>query len=84
MDDTVKALQAIEFCWTVVQSEDRYMVHLLKGKCFDKLKQYQEATVEYHTALTLSKSLTDQVRGNITFRLGWARVKIKSEIAKGI
>jgi hypothetical protein len=60
------------------------MVHLLKGKCFDKLKQYQEAVVEYQTALTLSKSLTDQVRGNITFRLGWARVKIKSEIAKGI
>ena len=35
-----QAFEAIEVCERVIKQKDLYMVHMLKGKCFDRLKQY--------------------------------------------
>lgn len=62
------------------------MVHLLKGKCFDKLRKFEFAIDEYQNALKISKSLNhnSQIIGNMSFRLGWSRIRAKMEVEKGI
>ena len=35
---------------------DKYMLHLLKGKCYDKAKAYKQAVLEYSQALDISRS----------------------------
>ena len=60
------------------------MVHLLKGKCYDKSKQYEMAIEHYTQALKMAKKQSDLVRGNMLFRLGWAKVRSKREIEKGV
>jgi hypothetical protein len=43
------------------------MVHILRGKCFDKVKNYSFAVDEYLAALTTSKNLplSDLIVGNM-------------------
>ncbi len=62
------------------------MVHILRGKCFDKVKNYSFAVDEYLAALTTSKNLplSDLIVGNMQFRLGWSRIRAKKDVEKGI
>ena len=34
-----------------LRANDKYMLHLLKGKCYDKLRKYRESAHEYDQAL---------------------------------
>jgi len=59
-----------------------YMVNMLKGKCFDRNRQYKEAIDQYAAAL---KSCEEQdhhqsIVGNMEFRLGWSMIRAKSQI----
>lgn len=62
------------------------MVHLLKGKCFDRNRNYKDAIDQYAAAL---KSCEEQqhnksIVGNMEFRLGWSMIRAKFRINEGI
>lgn len=38
-----KALIALEACRSVIQEKDMYAMHLLRGKCLDRTKDFQGA-----------------------------------------
>lgn len=44
------ALEALKICQQNTK-KDKYLVHLLKGKCFDKLNHYNWAVEEYRNAI---------------------------------
>lgn len=58
------------------------MVYLLKGKCYDKLRQFNTAANEYKNALKSAKeqNLDKEVLGQIEFRLGWSIIRTKLEV----
>ena len=58
------------------------MLFLLKGKCYDKIRQYNKAAKEYEKALKLAEEckLDDDVKGQIEFRLGWSIIRSKVNI----
>ena len=62
------------------------MLHLLRGKCFDKSRKYKEAVSEYSTAIELGKeqNMEDEIIGQIHFRLGWSIIRTKQDIEMGI
>ena len=37
-----------------LRPNDAYMVHLLKGKCHDKINEYHKAALDYEEALELA------------------------------
>ena len=37
-----------------LRANDKYMLHLLKGKCYDKLRKYRESAQEYDQALQMA------------------------------
>ena len=55
-----------------------------KGKCYDKLKRFKEATLSYEKALKAMNSSqannNKEVRGNLEFRLGWAFVRSRENL----
>ena len=83
---TDEALEALLMCEKTIKTKDKYMVHLLRGKCYDKVKNYISAVDEYMAALSASKSLTlsNLIAGNMHFRLGWSRIRAKRDVEKGI
>jgi hypothetical protein len=52
-----EAFEAVVLCERLIKKKDMYMVNILKGKCFDKNKQYKDAIEQYAAAL---KSCQDQ------------------------
>ena len=62
------------------------MIYLLKGKCFDKLKDFPSAVNEYQMALQNAKELDldDNIVGNLEFRLGWSMIRQREEIEEGV
>ena len=38
-----KALVALEACRSVIEEKDMYAVHLLRGKCLDRMKDFHGA-----------------------------------------
>ena len=64
-----------------------YIISLLKGKYMDHQKKFHEASIQFEKALELFKTDTSNdksVKGNILFRLGWALVRSRKDINKGI
>ena len=62
------------------------MLHLLKGKCFDKTRQFVPAVKEYGKALEMSiqSKLEKEIVGQIEFRLGWSTIRSKVDIDQGV
>lgn len=61
------------------------MLSLLRGKIFDKQKKYELAIVEYLNAVKkVDSGESEQVRANLKFRLGWAHIRARKDINKGI
>ena len=62
------------------------MLHLLKGKCYDKIKQFREAVEEYTKAQQIvnNGNQDKEIKGQIEFRLGWSMVRAKMDLQKGI
>ena len=65
---------------------DKYMLHLLKGKCYDKQRQFKRAVLEYGQAIELAAEHAndDAVLGQLYFRIGWSIIRTKDEIDMGI
>ena len=81
-----EAIKAIEISAKTIKDKDRYMIHLLKGKCFDKLKDFPSAVEEYQLALQNAKdqSHDDEIVGNLEFRLGWSLIRQRDKIEEGV
>lgn len=62
------------------------MLHLLRGKVFDRRRQFHNASQEFEIASQIGSgyALENDVVGNIDFRLGWALVRSKRDIPRGI
>lgn len=62
------------------------MIALLKGKCFDKQKEFDSATTEYQIALDSAKKEkhASSVIGNIELRLGWSLIRQRDRIEQGV
>ena len=62
-----------------MQNKDKYLLYLLKGKCYDKKKQFKQAILQYEQAraLTDSDEFMAETKGQIEFRLGWSIVRSK-------
>jgi tetratricopeptide (TPR) repeat protein len=66
-----------------------YTVPLLKGKFNDLEKHFQNASKHYQLAFNLyqrdfEKQMDKSVLGNIQFRLGWAMIRSRQDVNKGI
>jgi hypothetical protein len=63
---------------------------LLKGKFYDLSKKYDLAQLSFETALTnyenqkSKEGKVDSQLGNVQFRYGWALIRSKKDIDKGI
>ena len=77
-----QALEAIEISKKTIKQKDVYMVHLLSGKCFDRLRNFDTAINEYASALKSSEEqgMEDHIIGNMEFRLGWSMIRAKINI----
>ena len=71
-------------CELFIKQKDKYMIHLLRGKCYDKQKNFSAAMSEYLNAGVLCLNKASAVTGNILFRLGWAQIRSRKEVEKGI
>ena len=62
------------------------MLHLLKGKCCDKSRQYKNAVNEYSKAieLGLEHNTEEEILGQLYFRLGWSLIRSKQNIEIGV
>lgn len=79
---TDQAFDAILICERLISKKDIYMVNMLKGKCYDRNRQYKEASEQYAKALKSceehkSYDLNLSIVGNMEFRLGWSMIRAK-------
>ena len=76
------AIKAIEISAKTIKDKDRYLIHQLKGKCFDKLKDFPSAIEEYQLALQNAKEQghDNEIVGNLEFRLGWSMIRQSEDI----
>lgn len=83
VEESFKTIAKVE---SDMKEQDKYMLHLLKGKCFDKIKQFKQGVVEYKKALELvqANGQENEMVGQIEFRLGWSIVRSKLDIEDGI
>ena len=74
-----EAFKVLAIAEDELRTTDKYMLHLLKGKCYDKSRQYKEAVAEYRQAIELGQEykMEDEILGQIYFRLGWSIVRTK-------
>lgn len=50
-----EAFEAAVHCERLIKKKDMYAVNILKGKCFDKNRQYKDAIEQYSAALKSCK-----------------------------
>jgi predicted negative regulator of RcsB-dependent stress response len=55
LDDIDESFRTMAKVEGDLKTTDKYMLHLLKGKCYDKSKQFKQAVFEYNQALEMSK-----------------------------
>lgn len=86
MNNLDKCLEWLEVVEQQIKDRDKYLLHLLRGKVFDKKRQFHNASQEFEIASQIGSgyALDNDVVGNIDFRLGWALVRSKRDIPRGI
>ncbi len=62
--------------------EDVSMVETLRGKCFDRLRNFKEAITAYQSALVLENPPI--LQATLHFRLGWVYVRAKMSVESGV
>jgi len=84
--DIKAAFSALDISERTIKERDRYMIGLLKGKCFDKLKEFDRAVAQYQIALDDARNLEHDcnVIGNLEFRLGWSLIRQRERIERGV
>lgn len=83
IDESFRTIEKVE---DDLRDNDKYMLYLLKGKCYDKIRHYAKAAEEYKLALKASavNKLDSEVIGQIEFRLGWSIIRSKINVSEGI
>ena len=83
IDESFRTIEKVE---DDLRDNDKYMLYLLKGKCYDKIRHYAKAAEEYKLALKASavNNLDSEVIGQIEFRLGWSIIRSKINVSEGI
>lgn len=83
IDESFRTIEKVE---DDLRDTDKYMLYLLKGKCYDKIRHYAKAAEEYKLALKASavNNLDSEVLGQIEFRLGWSIIRSKIKVVEGI
>lgn len=81
-----EAFYALDTSAKTIKEKDRYMISLLRGKCFEKIKEFDQAVGEYQVALENAKKLEhdDNVVGHFEFRLGWSMIRQRDQIEQGV
>jgi len=81
-----EAFEALSVSEKTIRMKDKYMLHLLRGKCYDKQRKFEQAIDEYQSAVNSSRHLkhSNQVMGNMLFRLGWSIIRARTDISKGV
>jgi tetratricopeptide (TPR) repeat protein len=46
-----EAFEALSVSEKTIQMKDKYMLHLLRGKCYDKQRKFEQAIDEYQSAV---------------------------------
>eukprot|EP00347_Sterkiella_histriomuscorum_P011628 403371722 len=85
-----KCLEAHE--WFVkaeeaIKPKEDYLIELFKAKSLDKIRKFEDAILSYQRSLQLYENEDDQepqLLGNIQFRLGWAYIRSRMNLGKGI
>lgn len=54
LDDMEEALRTLRGLQNELPQKDKYMLHLLRGKCHDKERKFRQAAIEYAQALQLA------------------------------
>ena len=73
IDEALAALVTLE---RTIKPADRYMMHLLRGKCYDKQKNFNSALAEFQNAREFcGENSSGEVIGNICLRLGQAQIQ---------
>ena len=89
IDKISQGLKYLEQLENEMKPRKVYTISLLKGKYKDLTKNFVEASVQFEQALELyskdQKNQIDQnILGNIQFRLGWALIRSRKDIDRGI
>ena len=81
-----KCLESLDVVEAEIKDRDKYLLHLLRGKVFDKKRQFMKASQEFEVAsqIVTGFAMGDDVIGNIDFRLGWSLVRSKRDVPNGI
>ena len=84
--NTFKCEEWLDLAAKIISDKDRYLVHLVRGKVFDKKRQFQNASQEFEISSQIVSQFEHEkeIVGAIDFRLGWALVRSKRNIQKGI
>lgn len=80
-----EAESCLQFCEQHMKT-DRHVIHLLKGKIYEKKHHYSWAVDEYAISLKLCRAnrLPALILANVKSRLGWARIRDKRDVSQGI
>ena len=83
--NTEQAFEHITRVEELIKPQDKYLLFLIKGKCFDKNKEFEAAAAEYMKAKIVCEqySLQPEVLGNIEFRLGWSLIRSRQNFDEG-
>lgn len=78
--------EALEACKieTEVAEKDIQLIYMIKGKCFDKHKNYPLAVQQYTKGLEISTKLKldPRIIATFKFRLGWSMIRTEDEQLK--
>jgi len=60
-----------------IKDRDRYKIYQLKGRCFEKLKDYPSAIGQYQLSLDDAKKhgVDVEILGNLEYQIGWSMIK---------
>lgn len=86
LDQTDEAIFTLAKIEGQIRAEDKYLLHLLKGKCYDKLRQFKQASIQFGLSkqLAVDRGIDNESLGHILFRLGWSIVRSNIEVHTGI
>ena len=81
-----EAFSAVETAEMTIKDRDRYKIYQLKGRCFEKLKDYPSAIGQYQLSLDDAKKhgVDVEILGNLEYQIGWSMIKQQDDIQGGV
>jgi hypothetical protein len=85
LNKIAEAFSVLEPIEKEVKDKNKYLVHMLKGKCSDRIKEHGKAGEEFEAALKLcEQGIAKQLQSDVKFRLGWSLVRSGDDKDRGI